>query len=360
MNEVIKKVCIALGYALLAGYSAFMTATSVSLKWNLPFVMAFIIVFIFALICGYSLNAAIKEMKNDTNPSVFKIIKNICVFLAFWIFSFATNVHYNVIQQHGYDNINQKLRSCIVYLDSATNKASLNTENEIRNAKQEIRAKIGPLTQKFHNSLDPKNPSFPGFGPDCKTLLQQIAKVLNDDNALHDDKSTYVVYDESYHDAYLGTKGYKECLKLQTKFDDIISGCLSTKDKAIDDYYASITMKKDLIDELKTVADSLDKNELAKLEGKDDFKALYSCYKSLKKNVFDKMPDDYKAYASRMVQDKGGDLRYVLYPSENMFDFMTMWGDWWNDRIPEAINPKGQFLWSFLVDFASFLIVSIL
>ena len=146
-------------------------------------------------------------------------------------------------------------------------------------------------------------------------------------------------------------------INYKTKFEKIVSECLNRKFNAIDTFFKSIANSKDLLEELKTAANTFEKEELAKIKGSGDFKAYYECYRSLKESIIDKMPENYKKNITKMVKDKDGNERYILYPSDRMFDVANVWGDWWDNRLPEDINLKGQFLWSFLIDFAAYVLI---
>ena len=65
MKRLLFKIVLFLAYSVFAGYSAWMTATSVQLKWmsQMPIWFVFIMIFIIALFAGWCLDNSIKELK---------------------------------------------------------------------------------------------------------------------------------------------------------------------------------------------------------------------------------------------------------------------------------------------------------
>ena len=85
-TSIIMKIACWVGYCLFAGYSAYMTAKSVAMSFEMTQVwMVFIFVFIVALIAGYCLSVVIGEMQNSFNPSKSKFALGLIGFILFWI-----------------------------------------------------------------------------------------------------------------------------------------------------------------------------------------------------------------------------------------------------------------------------------
>ena len=61
MKHITVKIALFLGYAIFASWSAYMTATSIHLKWlsEMPFALAFTMIFIISLVAGWCLTLAL-------------------------------------------------------------------------------------------------------------------------------------------------------------------------------------------------------------------------------------------------------------------------------------------------------------
>ena len=109
-TSIIMKIACWVGYCLFAGYSAYMTAKSVAMSFEMTQVwMVFIFVFIVALIAGYCLSVVIGEMQNSFNPSKSKFALGLIGFILFWGVSFATNVHYMLMSNEGLKVVSTEL-----------------------------------------------------------------------------------------------------------------------------------------------------------------------------------------------------------------------------------------------------------
>ena len=112
MNKlsILKKIACWTGYCLFAGYSAYMTAKSIAMSFELSNTwVVFIFVFIVALIAGWCLSTVVGEMKNRFNPSRSKFIGGLLGFILFWGVSFMTNVHYMLMSNEGLKVVSAEL-----------------------------------------------------------------------------------------------------------------------------------------------------------------------------------------------------------------------------------------------------------
>ena len=127
-NQIIKKIACWIGYGLFAGWSAVMTAESISMSMNLrPVWVVFIFVFIVALVAGFCLSGMVEEIKNTVNPNKSKFVLCLLGFLLFWGFSFATNVHYSLMRNDGLEVVKAELGNYRSYVEDA----SLNNKQKI-------------------------------------------------------------------------------------------------------------------------------------------------------------------------------------------------------------------------------------
>ena len=96
--SIIMKIACWVGYCLFAGYSAYMTAKSVAMSFEMTQVwIVFIFVFIVALIAGYCLSVVIGEMQNRFNPSKSKFALGLIGFILFWGVSLSVLVLFALI-----------------------------------------------------------------------------------------------------------------------------------------------------------------------------------------------------------------------------------------------------------------------
>lgn len=95
-QKLLGKIACWCGYCLFAGYSAYMTAKSIAMSFEMndSVLVVFIFVFIVALLAGWCLTLVIGELQNRFNPNRMRFLGGLFGFLLFWGVSFATNVHY--------------------------------------------------------------------------------------------------------------------------------------------------------------------------------------------------------------------------------------------------------------------------
>lgn len=359
MNSTFFKIVKYVGFLLLAGISTWWTATSIYIsgQQSTPLFVWIAVFFILSLIAAYIGFKGVKSQFTTTdNPSIAKLCGFFLVWLIFWAFSFATNVHRNVISQYGFNNVNAQLQSCKQYVENELSSTTQTSENTRKGAKDEISAKVEAIKQEFHRNMNNTKATEVGFADECIKLLNKIEDLLTSTNSIYHDPTIYVVYDDKNDAGDYGKKDYASLRQLQTKYDKRITDALLAKHTSIEKYYMSAEKSTKLLNELKTNIEKFEKSrEFANADESKDVEKIYKCYMSLKKNVIDKMPEGYKT--DIMAKDEKGKERYVVYPSDRMFNCFDVWSDWWNNRLPKDISLTGQFWLSFLIDFATYLLV---
>lgn len=350
-KDNVKKIALFLGYALFSAWSAYLTTTSVSHKWfsatsQLEFIMVYIMVFIFALIAGYFLKVAIGQVKNTVNPSKGKFFGALTLFIIFWGFSFATNVHYFIVSQHGYDNLCRQVASCKSYLENESTKGAAAADKE----KQQIFTYVSEKVRNFENSLESSRAYMDGLGDECISELKAIESYLNRSNDSYHDQNTYKIWDEKYHGGFRKGLGYNDYGHIKQTFNDIINRELKKKYEAIDAYYkrmynpAQLKKAKEMVTQIETTAlPQLQKNDAS-------FDQLYDCYKKDITPLLGNMPSDYKNYAKS----------HGVYPSERMFDFTNVWADKFSGRLPNYISFGGAVPMALLLDLAAFILIALI
>lgn len=364
MKQLLIKVGFFMAYIPFAGWSAWMTATSFHLNAlsRMPFWMAYFMVFVIALIAGFFLNQAIREPMRQ-NPSRSKFAFYLLVFVFFWGVSFMTNVHYNYIVQHGYENLSAQVHSCINFLNTTIDKNDAVYDTRKDDAKQRLKEQVANKRQEFHNSLNDTRDGRNGFGQDCITALNAIEGIFASDVQIYKDGLEYIVFDEVSDVGDLKKDKYKDKSYLLTKYDERINDCLNKRYIVIDKYYDNQKGNNTKAKEALALAIEIEKKGLSQIRDTKDFERYYDCYDKNIKELLKLMPDGYNASTMKMMKDKNGNEImecYTVYPSERMFDWLTVWGDWWDNQLPENSNFKSGMPTALMWDVVAFLLVSMI
>ena len=370
MKQLIKKIALFLGYAVFAGYSSWMTATSVQLKWmtQMPVWFVFVMVFIIALSAGWCLGNVIKELKNSINPSKFRFTINLIGFMVFWTFSFMTNVHYNAIQEYGESNLSAQLADCKRYLIANSDEALTKVENQRDAAIKRFADNMHILRQAFVNEAlnESGGGQLVGLGPKAKEKLKDIEVYLNKSAKLYNDAFNYTsnLYNETNDNAYSRFHGRKEVSEIvKPHFSERIDRAEDMHKKAIEAFYQKqINAIKDNKGHLNTVAQFEKMLQRMKMDGNNSFEDYYSFYKSMDENLLSKV-SGYKEKNIKYVKNEERKMvfnGYNVYPSDRMFNFWDVWSDWFNGYLPDNISLVGQFLWAAIVDVIAFILVSLI
>ena len=350
-KEIIKKIALFLGFAIFAGYSAYMTATSTQLKWltEVPLWLVIIMFFIIALLAGWCLTNAIKEVKNHTNPNKGKFVLSLLGFLILWLVSFTTNVHYNFVNQHGYDNLNKQLSHCVQYLEKNTNQSESDNESERNQKKQNIKGRVEGLKDEFRQKFSDTRDGYYGFGDECVGTLRMIQDVFRAEAKTYGDTYSYSIYNEVSDKGDIGKSGYGTKEELEEKYFDRIQTCYDHINEAIDRHYnAKLAAAQTLKPVLLEARQLGEKMEAMKKDR--SFKGYYDFYHDNLNPLLAKMPKDYqKEVASDHV-----------YPSDRMFDFVNVWSDWFSGNLPSDYSLLGKMPLALIFDLVAYVLVAML
>ena len=361
MNSTLVKIFKYAGFLLLSGISTWWTATSVYISGqnSTPLFVWIAVFLILSIIAAYiGLKGVKDQLSNADNPSFVKLCGFLLIWLVIWGFSFATNVHRNVISQYGYNNINAQLQSCKQYIERSLNTQKTTSENTIKDDKNEVTAQVNSLQDEFKRNMDNTKPQYVGFGSECIRILNEIENYLNNSNSLYHDHTKYVIYDDKNDAGDIGKKEYKERNELLNKYGKRISEAINKKHEKIDDYYRGVNESTEHLETLNIAIEAFENSEVfAVAEDSKDVVDIYKCYQSFKKDIIDKMPEEYLEHVNKKVSDADGNMRYIVYPTDRMFVFSNVWSDWWHGELPKDISLTGQFWLSFLIDFATYLLV---
>ena len=365
MKHIAVKIALFLGYAIFASWSAYMTATSIHLKWlsEMPFALAFTMIFIISLVAGWCLTLALKEIKNPINPHKGKFIISLLGFILFWGFSFATNVHYSYVTQHGYDNINRQVHSCVVYLTEKTDIADSEFNNMKILKKEEVKAKVLRLQDLFHSAISDSRRGMDGFGDDCISKLNSIEQVLLADTAFYHDNFDYTIFNETYDIGDKGKTAYNDYSRLQDKYDKKILACLEKKYEVIERYYNSQKTSTDNIKEVLNLAKEIERKSLPQIQDKKNFVTYYTCYDKDVSKLLGQMPTDYFQSITKYKTRKDGTkevVGYTVYPSDRMFDFVNVWKDWFGGNLPEDQSLAGKMPLALIFDIIAFVLICLI
>lgn len=370
MKHLLFKVALFLAYSVFAGISAWMTATSVQLKWmsQMPIWFVLIMTFIIALFAGWCLENSIKELKNSTNPSKVRFFLNLLGFIVFWTFSFMTNVHYTVIKEYGESNLSAQLADCRRYLEANSDEALAKVEEEKATAIKNFEDKIYIQRQKFVDELlnEQGGGTLVGFGPSAKTILKDIEDIFGKSAKIYGEEFNYkgILYTGQEDDAYSHYHSRKDVNEIvKPHFTDRIDRAEEKHKSAIIAYYKKkIATIKDNQHHLETVAFYENKLDSLKSQGNDSYSEYFKFYKSMDEYLLSKV-EGYKDSNLIYVKDKDGNNifeGYKIYPSDRMFNFWNVWKDWFKGYLPTHISLAGQFVWAIIVDVVAFILICLI
>lgn len=326
-NKLLIKIACLVGYLVFASFSAFFTASSLSLNLlngtNLWF--CFALVLIVSILAGWCLTNAIAEFNKPVRASRSSFILNLIGFLVFWTFSFMTNVHYFFVEKHGYNILTKELTSAKNYITENTTKSNraIDEQNEI--AQKSLTGQVYANIEAFDRELNNTMEHHEGFGEACVNILNSTENILAKDNKTYGDKNTYVIFDEVRDAGDYGITQRNRFIELHTKYNNRMLEQLNKKLKVIDDYY---NRKKDenvgLMDLMKPI-EELETLHLPMVLKDGSVKAYYLYYDQQNGKVISKMPDNYNRRC--VVKSKNEIKSYNVYPSKRMFDTMSVWSD---------------------------------
>lgn len=366
-NQIIKKVACWIGYCLFAGWSAIMTAESVSMSMDLrPVWVVFIFVFIVAIIAGFCLSGMVKEIKNKVNPNKGMFVLCLLGFLLFWGFSFATNVHYSLMRNEGLEVVKAELGNYRSYVvdASSNNKQKINDDKTV--ALNLLEAKVTNLADEFERECESSIRE--GFGPRATRILQSIEEYFTSTAAQYEDLNQYknTIYDDDKDRGDRGTTGATRIKALEQKYALRIVDQMLRRQKAIERFYdKQLKQLPDYADVKRFINDSLMAVDIPQLEEIATPQVYYQFQKiqfstinqHLSSTDITNLGKTTKVSKTDNAEDiDKGKFRYRVYPSERMFNTFNVWEDMLRGRMPEGMKLFGWILFSLIVDIVAFVL----
>lgn len=371
MNKasLIKKIACWFGYCLFAGYSAYMTAKSVAMSFELNewLGVVFVFVFIIALIAGYCLTVAIGELQDRFNPSKSRFLLGLLGFLLFWGVSFMTNVHYMLMSNEGLKVVSSELGLYKSFVDESV---SMNKEGIKDKEATDIalcEAAVQNLLDEFKRECD-SSVRF-GFADRAIGILKDIENYFTNSAGKFNDQYVYrqSIYDDDKDRGDKGKTGAKEVMSLKEKYSIRVADKLLRREGIIRAYYKRMVpqikgmeLMKQFINDSLYVVDIPQIQEIATPDVYNQFAQV-----QLRTNLFNKLDSKDQIAIERSMKlsnteedsdiDKGH-FRYRIYPSSRMFSTFNVWDDLFCGRLPEDMKLLGWILFSLIIDVVAYVL----
>lgn len=370
MNKsgIIKKLSCWSGYCLFAGYSAYMTAKSVAMSFELNHLwIVFVFVFIVALIAGYCLSTVIGEMHNRFNPSKTKFALGFIGFLFFWGVSFATNVHYMLMSNEGAKVVSTELGIYKNYVEGTV-------QDNRDGIKEKESADIALCEASVQNLLDEfkrecESSIRYGFGDRAIGYLKDIEAYFASSGGKFNDQYPYnnSIYDNDKDRGDRGKTGAKDVNALKEKYSLRVVEKLLRRETVIRSYYKmKIPQTKDMDLIRRFIKDSLYVVDIPQITEIATPDVYYQFSKlQLKGNIYDRLDQKAQSEIVRSMKvsktDKNEDIdkgkyRYRSYPSVRMFSTFNVWDDLFHNRLPLDMKLFGWILFSLIIDLVAFIL----
>ena len=367
-GKLLTKIACWIGYCLFAGYSALMTAKSVSMTYQMKyFWLVFIFVFVVALIAGFCLSAMVGEIQNRINPNKGKFIICLIGFLLFWGVSFMTNVHYMLMKDEGLKVVSAEFGNYKSYVEDATRskKEEIKGKEEIDIALCE--ATIQNLTDEFKRECESSIRY--GFGDRAISYLKDIENYFTNSGGKFGDTYNYKnsIFDDEKDRGDRGKTGAKQVMALKEKYSIRIAEKLLRRENVIKNYYKKqIDLIKDLTLMQEFINDSLylvDLPQITKIATPDVYYQFQSV--QLNTNIFNRLDKNEQIEVERSTkvsktddpQDiEKGKFRYRIYPSSRMFSTWNVWEDMFAGRLPKDMKLLGMILLSLIIDIVAYVL----
>ena len=367
-TSIIMKIACWVGYCLFAGYSAYMTAKSVAMSFEMTQVwMVFIFVFIVALIAGYCLSVVIGEMQNSFNPSKSKFALGLIGFILFWGVSFATNVHYMLMSNEGLKVVSTELGIYKNYVEETV-------QDNMDSIKDKEAADIALCEASVQNLMDEfkrecESSIRYGFGDRAIGYLKDIEDYFSSSGGKFNDQYSYKnsIFDDDKDRGDRGKTGAREVNALKEKYSLRIVERLLRRENVIRNYYKmKIPQTKDLDLIRRFIKDSLYVVDIPQITEIATPDVYYQFSKlQLKGNVYDRLNQNAQLELERSMKVsktdneediEKGKYRYRNYPSARMFSTFNVWDDMMHGRLPNDMKLFGWILFALIVDLVAFIL----
>lgn len=357
-TQLLIKLALFVGYLLFAGFSVYFTATSLSLNilHGTYFWLIYILVLIIALLASWCLTNVLVESQKTRGASKTKFICNIIGFLVFWSISFATNVHYFFVEKHGYSVLTKELASAKKYITENTYTSNKKIDEKKHIAQTTISAQIKSNINAFNRELENTMKHYMGFGPACITILKSTENILRSDSRVYDDKNEYVIFDEVRDAGDKGVTQYNRLDGLSRKYSIRMLNQLDNKLSVMDKYYENQKKQNTELTELLDTIAELETVHLPLVERDGSADAFYKYCGIQNKRVIAQMPNDYQKKCIKGTKDNI--ISFNVYPSERMFDTVSVWGDIVKGRLI-GMTIIQWIIISLIIDIAAFILFAL-
>lgn len=368
-QKLLGKIACWCGYCLFAGYSAYMTAKSIAMSFEMndSVLVVFIFVFIVALLAGWCLTLVIGELQNRFNPNRMRFLGGLFGFLLFWGVSFATNVHYMFMNRDGLQVVNAELGSYKSFV-----------EDKLRNNREGVQEKedtdVALCAASVSNLLDQFNQECdasirPGFGARAVSILKEIENYFSRTAAQYNDLNVYEgsIFNDEKDRGDIGRTGVKEVTALKQKYNILVLDRMDRRVLAIRNYYKKQKSQVKNLDVIQHfINDSLyvvDIPQITEIASPDVYYKFQKV--QLTGNIFNRFDsNDQMEILSSMKMSKTsnpedikkGKFRYRIYPSSRMFGTFNVWDDLLHKRLPEDMKLFGWILFSLIIDIVAFIL----
>ena len=367
-TSIIMKIACWVGYCLFAGYSAYMTAKSVAMSFEMTQVwMVFIFVFIVALIAGYCLSVVIGEMQNSFNPSKSKFSLGLIGFILFWGVSFATNVHYMLMSNEGLKVVSTELGIYKNYVEETV-------QDNMDSIKDKEAADIALCEASVQNLMDEfkrecESSIRYGFGDRAIGYLKDIEDYFASSGGKFNDQYSYKnsIFDDDKDRGDRGKTGAREVNALKEKYSLRVVERLLRRENVIRNHYKmKIPQTKDLDLIRRFIKDSLYVVDIPQITEIATPDVYYQFSKlQLKGNVYDRLNQNAQLELEQSMKVsktdneediEKGKYRYRNYPSARMFSTFNVWDDMMHGRLPNDMKLFGWILFALIVDLVAFIL----
>lgn len=368
MSKVITKIALFLGYLVFAGFSAYFTATSLSLNLmqGTSLWLIYIMVFIVALLAGWLLTKFIQQITDPTSKTLF--ILELIGFLVFWGVSFATNVHYFFVQKNGFTVLNNELIAAKDYLTENSTEVQKRLEQERLDARSVTESAVLSGKSNFRDELNNTLAHRLGFGEQCILHLKGIEQALRQDTAKYNDHNRYLIYNEETDRGYIGQKSRSQLVAIYSEYDRRISEQLRWKLASIDRYYDLQKFEgrkyQSLLDTIAWLEKNDEMRDLQTVQQDGSVRAYYSYSGQQNAMVIDHMPQEFvdAQIEYKTIENSNGEevqkmTGYKTYPSKHMFDAWTVWREIFKGYMPSYMTIIQWVLIALIFDIVAFLLL---
>lgn len=361
-SKLIVKLAILVGYLLFSGFSAYFTATSLWLnllsgsdiwtKW-----LVFVLVLIVSILAGMCLTNVIKELRDRIRPSRVSLVLNLLGFIIFWTFSFTTNVHYFFVEKHGFSILSKELISAKRYIEENTSKTNRLIDEQKNTAEMAISAQVQANLDAFDRELNNTIAHNMGFGEVCINILNSTEDALAKDSKTYNDENRYVIYDDQRDSGDRGVTTRSRFTALREKYATRMIEQLNKKLAVIEKFYENKKDQNVALTDLLVEIDELENKHLPLVEKDGSVNAYYKYNSIQDARVISKMPNDYNDKC--VVKSKEGKIKkFNTYPSQRMFDTMSVWGDITSGRLADMTMIQWIII-ALLFDIVSFILFAL-